>query len=194
MAEPAKDRKKELYEAYLAVPRHLRAEIIRGTLHVMPRPAPRHASASSVLGGRLNGPFQLGDGGPGGWWILFEPELHLEPEEPVVPDLAGWRLETLPELPDAAFFTIAPDFACEVLSKSTEKLDRDEKLPLYAAHGVRHVWLVDPIARTLEAYTLGERGRWREVRHYRADDRARIAPFDAVELDLSLLWSSPRRA
>jgi Uma2 family endonuclease len=194
VTEPAKDRKQELYEAYLAVPSHMHAEIVRGTLHVMPRPAPRHASASSVLGGRLNGPFQLGDGGPGGWWILFEPELHLEPDEPVVPDLAGWRVETLPELPVTSFFTTAPDWACEVLSKSTEKLDRDEKLPLYADHGVRHVWLVDPIAQTLEAYALGEGGRWREVRHYRAGDRARIAPFDAIELDLSVLWSPPRRA
>jgi Uma2 family endonuclease len=194
VAQPAEDRRKQLYNSYLVVPEHLHAEIVRGTLHVMPRPSPRHASASSVLGGRLNGPFQLGEGGPGGWWILFEPEVHLVPEEPVVPDLAGWRVETMPELPDTAFITAAPDWVCEVLSRSTEKLDRDEKLPLYAEHGVGQVWLVDPLARTLEAYTLGESGRWREVRHYRADERARIAPFEAIELDLSLLWAGPRRA
>lgn len=111
-----------------------------------------------------------------------------------MPDLAGWRVERVPELPDTAFFTVAPDWVCEVLSKSTEKLDRDDKLPLYAEHGVGHVWLVDPTARTLEAYTLGDGRRWREVRHYRADERARIAPFEAIELDLSLLWSPPRRA
>ena len=165
VAEPAKDRRKELYAAYLAVPEHLHAEIVRGTLHVMPRPAPRHANASTVLAGRLGGPFQLGDGGPGGWWILFEPELHL-----------------------------VPDWTCEVLSKSTEKVDRDEKLPLYAERGVHHVWLVDPLARTLEVYALSEPGQWREVRHYGENERVRAAPFDAVELDLSLLWSSPRRA
>jgi len=194
MAQPAEDRKKQLYASYLAVPAHLHAEIVRGTMHVMPRPSPRHASASSVLGGRLNGPFQLGDGGPGGWWILFEPEVHFDPDEPVVPDLAGWRVERMPELPDTAFFTVAPDWVCEVLSKSTERLDRDEKLPLYAEHGVGHVWLVDPIAQMLEAYTLGEGLRWREVRHYRSDEHARIAPFQEIELDLSLLWAAPRRA
>ena len=160
----------------------------------MPRPSPRHASASSVLGGRLNGPFQLGDGGPGGWWILFEPELHLTPQEPVVPDIAGWRVETMPDLPQTAYFTTVPDWTCEVLSRSTEKLDRDEKLPLYSERGVGHVWLVDPVAQTLEAYTLEEPGRWREVRHYRANDRARIPPFEAIELDLAVLWSAPRRS
>lgn len=136
--------------------------------------------------------FRSGTAGPGGG-ILFEPEVHLVPDEPVVPDLAGWRVETMPELPDTAFFTTVPDWACEVLSKSTQKLDRDEKLPLYAEHGVGHVWLVDPMDQTLEACTFGEPGRWREVRHYRADERARLAPFEAIELDLSLLWASPRR-
>ncbi|HEY6722746.1 MAG TPA: Uma2 family endonuclease [Polyangiaceae bacterium] len=110
------------------------------------------------------------------------------------PDLTGWRIETMPELPETAFFTAKPDWVCEVLSRSTEKLDRDEKLPMYAEHGVSHVWLVDPVAQALEAYTLGDAGRWSEVQHYRGGDRVRIAPFDAIELDLSLLWSSPRRA
>lgn len=185
--------RKALYEAYRAVPRHRRAEIVRGTLHVMPRPAPRHANASSVLGVKLGGPFHLGEGGPGGWWILDEPELHLEPEEPVVPDLAGWRVERMPELPDTTYFTLAPDWLCEVLSKSTEKLDRDDKLPLYAEHGVAHVWLVDPIAQTLEVYRLGGDRRWLEVQHYSGDQRVTAAPFDAIELDLAALWSPPRK-
>ena len=192
MGLPAQDRRRALYEAYLAVPAHRHAEIVRGTLHVMPRPAPRHANAASVLGVRLGGPFQLGEGGPGGWWILDEPELHLEPEEPIVPDLAGWRVETMPELPETAYFTIVPDWVCEVLSKSTEKLDRDDKLPLYAEHGVAHVWLVDPIAQTLEVYVLGDDRRWREVQHYSGHERVRAAPFAAIELDLNALWSPPR--
>jgi Uma2 family endonuclease len=194
MGEAARDRRKALYEAYLAVPPHKHAEIVRGTLHVMPRPAPRHANAASVLGGELQGPFQRGRGGPGGWWILHEPELHLDPDEPVVPDLAGWRVERMPSLPETAYFAIVPDWICEVLSKSTEKIDRDDKLPLYAEHGVRHVWLVDPIAQTLEVHTLGDEGRWREVRHYRGDERVRAAPFDAIEIELVALWSQPRKA
>jgi Uma2 family endonuclease len=191
MAQPAHDRRRHLYEAYRKVPAHQCAEIVRGTLYVMPRPAPRHANASSVLGATLNGPFQRGRGGPGGWWILFEPELHLVELEPMVPDLAGWRVERMPELPETAFFSVAPNWICEVLSSSTEKLDRDEKLPLYAEHGVGHVWLVDPIAMTLEVHVLGEIGHWREVRAYRGDERVRAAPFEAIEITLSDLWSPP---
>ncbi len=194
MAKPAPlDRRQALYDAYCAVPRHQHAEIIGGTLYVLPRPAPRHANATSVLGGELNGAFQRGRGGPGGWWVLFEPELQLVDLEPMVPDLAGWRVERMPSLPDTAYFSIAPDWICEVLSKSTEAIDRNEKLPRYAAHGVSHVWLIDPIARTLEVYTLGDDHRWREVRVFDGDRRIRVEPFAAIELDLGALWASPRR-
>lgn len=188
-----KDRREELYQAYLAIPEHQHAEIVNGTLYVLPRPAPRHANAASVLGGELNPPFQRGRGGPGGWWILFEPELHLVPKEPMVPDIAGWRVERMPELPDT-FFTVVPDWVCEVLSKSTEKLDRDEKLPIYASYGVGHVWLVDPIEKELEVYTLDDDCRWREVRVHRGDVRVRVPPFEAIELDLAALWSPPKRS
>jgi Uma2 family endonuclease len=196
MVRPAHDpldERDELYEAYLRVPSHQRAEIVHGTLYVMSRPSPKHANAASVLGAELNTPFQLGRGGPGGWWILDEPELQLVPKEPVVPDLAGWRLERMPELPDTAYFTLAPDWVCEVLSRSTEKLDRDQKLPYYAEHGVRHVWLLDPIDKRLEVYALDAAGkRWREVRIHQGDRPVRAAPFDAIELDLATLWATPR--
>lgn len=194
MAEPARDRRLALYEAYRKVAPHRHAEIVRGTLYVMPRPAPRHANASSVLGVELGGPFQRGRGGPGGWWILDEPELHFYDLEPVVPDLAGWRVERMPELPDTAYFSVVPDWICEVLSKSTESLDRDEKLPLYAEQGVEHVWLLDPIAKTLEAHAHPESGRWREVLVYEGDVSVRVAPFDAIELELAALWSPPRKS
>jgi len=190
MAAPGlHDRRQALYDAYCAVPEHQRAEIIDGTLYVLPRPAPRHANASSVLGGKLNGAFQLGDGGPGGWWILDEPELHLVPLEPMAPDLAGWRVERMPTLPETAYFTLAPDWICEILSKSTETVDRNKKLPLYAAHGVSHVWLLDPIAKTLEVHALDDDRRWRNVRVYEGDVRVRAEPFAAIELDLAVLWA-----
>jgi len=192
VAHPAKDRQRALYDEYQRVPPHQHAEIVRGTLYVMPRPAPRHANAATVLAGDLSGPFQRRRGGPGGWWILFEPELHLIELEPIVPDLAGWRLERMPSLPETAYFSIVPDWICEVLSRSTESLDRDEKLPLYAERGVEHVWLLDPIARTLEAHAHPESGRWREVRVYQGDARVRVAPFEAIELELAALWSPPQ--
>jgi Uma2 family endonuclease len=195
MVRPARNRRDELYEEYQGLPQHEHAEIINGTLYVVPRPSPRHASAASALNRRIGTPFQDGNGGPGGWWILVEAELQLVEKEPVIPDVAGWRVERMPELPETAYFAVVPHWVCEVLSKSTERIDRDEKLPYYAKHGVRHVWLVDPIDKRLEVYTLDdETERWREVRTYRADNGAiRAAPFDAVELDLAALWSAPKR-
>jgi Uma2 family endonuclease len=193
MVKPARDQRDDLYEAYLRVPEHQHAEIVNGTLHVMSRPSPRHADAASILGGELVGPFRRGRGGPGGWWIIDEPELQLVPKEPVIPDLAGWRIGRMPELPDTAHFTLVPDWICEVLSKSTEKLDRDEKLPYYAEHGVQHVWLLDPIDKRLEVHSLNvETRRWREARIYQGDTTLRAEPFDAIELDLGALWAPPR--
>ena len=195
IVQPARDPRDELYEAYLRVPEHQCAEIVNGTLYVMSRPAPRQTNAASVLGIEIGGPFQRGRGGPGGWWILDEPELQLVAKEPIVPDLAGWRLERMPELPDTACFTLVPDWVCEVLSRSTEKLDRDEKLPYYAAHGVAHVWLIDPLDKHLEVYALDPTTRrWREVRIHQGDATVRAEPFHAIELDLGTLWSLPRRA
>jgi Uma2 family endonuclease len=114
--------------------------------------------------------------------------------EPMVPDLTGWRVERMPELPETAYFTLAPDWVCEVLSRSTESVDRNEKLPIYAAHGVRHVWLLDPVAKTLETHALGEVGHWREVSIHQGDIKVRAAPFEAIELDLAGLWGPPHAA
>lgn len=171
----------------MKVPDHLVGEVLGGELHVTHRPSPRHASASSGLGGALHGPFDRGRGGPGGWWILDEPQLHLE-EDIIVPDLGGWRRERLPQLPLEAFFQLAPDWICEVLSPATAALDRVKKLGVYAREGVAHAWLIDPIARTLEVLRL-ERGRWTIVSTAAASDLIRAEPFEALELDLTLLWA-----
>ena len=176
------------------VPARYVAELVRGVLHTFPRPAPRHAMASSRLGGDLIGPFDRGKSGPGGWVILHEPELHFpDPTEPgevdaLVPDLAGWRVVRMPELPETAFFTVAPDWICEVLSPSTAAFDRAEKMAVYAREGVRHAWLVDPIARTLEVFALGADGRWVLHGVHRDKARVRAEPFDAIELELGVLW------
>jgi Uma2 family endonuclease len=194
MDERDRQRRDALYEEYRNMPEYLHAEIIHGTLYVTSRPAPKHANASSVLGIELGGPFQRGRGGPGGWWIIDEPEIWFQDKEPVIPDLAGWRLERMPELPDTAHFELVPDWICEVLSPSTSKLDQDVKLPLYAEQGVRHIWIVDPIEKRLDVYTRYEdKPRWREVRQY-TRGAVRAAPFDAIELPLEALWSPPAPA
>src|SRR5262249_45228313 len=156
MAEPAK--RAATYADLLAVPEPLVAEILFGELVTHPRPAPRHALAAIRLGAILSGPFDLGIGGPGGWAFLPEPEVHLG-EHVAVPDIAGWRLERFPELPDTAWIETAPDWVCEVLSPSTESNDRGDKRLIYADAAVPHVWHIDPILKMLEAYELKD-GKW----------------------------------
>jgi Uma2 family endonuclease len=195
MSQPAEQRPGATYADWEAVPPHQVAELINGTLYIFSRPGPKHTDVASVLGVLLGGPFRLGRGGPGGWWILHEPELQFPNpavkagKDVLQPDLAGWRRERLPKLPEIGHFALAPDWICEILSDSTEKVDREEKMPIYAREGVRHAWLVDPIARTLEVYALGEQRRWSRAVVHRDDVRVRVEPFDAIDLDLSLLWA-----
>lgn len=175
------------YEDLFDLPEHLVGEILNGRLVTHPRPAPKHALAYSSLGEELVGPFHKGRGGPGGWWILDEPEIHIGGDV-VVPDLAGWRRERMPRLPDTAWFELAPDWLAEILSPATARVDRTEKLPLYARWGVGHVWLVDPELRTLEAYE-NQGGRWVLLAALKEDDRVALPPFDAVAFSLAGLWA-----
>lgn len=180
-------KKPATYAELEELPPHLVGEIIDGNLITSPRPASLHARAASRLGSRLDGPFDRGAGGPGGWLILDEPELHIVGQV-LVPDLAGWRRARMPEMPDVAAFDLAPDWVCEVLSPGTAKLDRVQKMRHYAAANVTHIWLVDPAATTLEVYRLDGEG-WRLVQTYAGDVMIRPEPFEAAELELGSLWS-----
>jgi Uma2 family endonuclease len=179
-------RKLATYEDLFELPENLVGEIINKRLITQPRPAPRYACAHSNLGVRIGGAFDLGDGGPGGWWILDEPELHIAGDI-LVPDLAGWRRETMPRLADTAWFEIVPDWACEILSPSTARDDRTEKMPLYARMGVGHIWLVDPLLKILEAYE-NQQGRWLLLQTLANDALVSIPPFEVVEWNLGVLW------
>jgi Uma2 family endonuclease len=181
-------RRMATYEDLLQAPDNLVAEIVDGELITSPRPALGHAQASGALRESL-GPFARrpgGPGGPGGWWILFEPELHLGPDI-LVPDLAGWRRERMPVLENVPYSEIAPDWVCEVLSPTTGRLDRVRKKPIYARERVGHLWLVDPIACTLEVYRI-EGNRWLDVGAYGGAEIIRAEPFEAVELDMGRWW------
>jgi Uma2 family endonuclease len=184
MADPA--RRRATYSDLHAVPDRLVAEILDGDLFTSPRPAPRHARAASSLGGELYGPFDRGRGGPGGWVILDEPELHLSGDA-LVPDLAGWRRERLPELPEVTAFELAPDWVCEVLSPSTAPLDRTRKLPIYARERVSHAWLVDPGLKTLEVLRL-DGGGYRIVGAWYGEAIVQCEPFEAHPIHLVDLW------
>ena len=186
MTEPA--RKRATYQDILDAPRTKVAEIINGVLYVSPRPALPHATVSMSLSSELVNPFQRGRGGPGGWVFMFEPELAIG-EDTLVPDLAGWRSERLPVVADVPSIDLPPDWLCEVASPSTEKLDRTEKLAIYAGHGVKHVWLVSARRRSLEVFRLqGE--HWLLVGVHRDEAKIHAEPFEAVELDLGVLWAN----
>jgi Uma2 family endonuclease len=190
MGDPAKRR--ATYDDVLAAPEHVVAEVVNGVLHTQPRPGAPHARASTRLGTELGGPFDRGKGGPGGWIILDEPELHLG-EDIVVSDLGGWRRERMPRLPmEAKYFSLAPDWICEVLSPSTQAFDRSEKMDVYAREGVRRAWLVDPLARLLEVWRLEDGkhgGQWLRVGTWTGEALVRAEPFDAIELELAALWA-----
>jgi Uma2 family endonuclease len=187
MAEPA--RRRARYEDVLAAPANKVAEIIHGALVLSPRPAGPHAAAATALGEELGPPFKRGKGGPGGWIILDEPELHLGAEV-LVPDLGGWRRETMAAVANEPYFTIRPDWVCEVLSPSTERPDRGDKIALYAAAGVSQAWLVNPLLRTLEVLRLSPNApnEWLTLGVFRDDARVRAEPFAAFELELAVLW------
>jgi Uma2 family endonuclease len=182
-------KRRATYEDLMQVPDTKVAEIVDGELFVSPRPASPHAFAATVLGTDLVASFHRAAGdpdGPGGWWLLFGPEIHFG-EDVVVPDWAGWRRERMPVFPDAAFFTLAPDWVCEVVSPSTGRLDRSRKMGVYGREGVANLWLVDPLARTLEIYRL-EAGRWVVVGIHAGDDVIRTEPFAATALGLTRWW------
>ncbi len=189
MLEPA--RKLATYEDLCALPEHLIGELIGGTLYGQPRPAGPHALVLSGLGIDLGGPFDRGRGGPGGWVIVDEPELHFG-SDVLVPDMAGWRAGRLPAAEmKAAFFETAPDWVAEIASPSTTRIDRLLKMPLYARVGVDHLWLVEPVACIVEAFVRSG-SEWTRLGVWGDESQARIPPFDAVPLDLLQLWERSR--
>jgi Uma2 family endonuclease len=179
-------KKDATYADLRAVPENFVAEILGGELYASPRPASPHAVAAGALFRKLGGPFQDGENGPGGWWFIVEPELHFGADV-LVPDLAGWRRQRMPKIPNVAHFTLVPDWVCEVLSPSTRAIDRRKKLPIYAREGVCSVWLIDPLQQRLEVLRLQSQ-RWSLVATHEADAEVRAEPFNAIELALRVLW------
>jgi len=180
--------KPSLYEQLLTLPEGLTGEIFNGQLRTQPRPAWPHSLAGSRLGADLEVAYGRGRGGPGGWWIVFKPEVHFVLDTVVlVPDIAGWRRERMLTPPEGHKIQVIPDWICEIFSLSTKSTDREEKMPLYARYGVRFAWLVDPRTHSLEAYALAD-GNWSPLGFFRDDDRVSVAPFAEIVIYLAELW------
>ena len=181
------DSPRATYQDVIDAPRHKVAEIVDGKLYIFPRPAIPQAVAKTGIGVFIGSAFDLGRrDGPGGWWILNEPEIHLG-EDILVPDNTGWQREKVPVFPDVKYFTVAPDWVCEVLSPLTRKLDLGGKRAVYAREGVGHLWLVDPGARSLEAFEL--RGtQWLLIDTLFDDAQVSLPPFEAISFNLGDLW------
>lgn len=187
MSKAARLNRLATYDDILQLPPNVIGEIVDGALYVSPRPSAKHAIATTKLITKLDGSFGSKDGGgPGGWWILVEPELHIA-SDVLVPDLAGWRRERMPTIPDVLYFELVPDWICEVLSPSNAQLDRAKKVPKYSACKVKHLWLVDPVARTLEVFRL-ESEKWALLQTFSENEKFKAEPFQAMEFDLSALW------
>ena len=187
--QPSAERRPATYQDLLDAPEHMIAQILDGELLLSPRPAGPHTHGASIIGIDIGGPFFCKPGGgrgPGGWWILHEPELHLGPHV-VVPDLVGWRRERMAVYPRGAYVTLPPDWVCEVVSPSTASVDRIRKMQVYAHAAVPWVWLVDPLAKTLEVFQLRE-GFYSLVQAFAGNETVRAKPFDAVALEMERWW------
>jgi Putative restriction endonuclease len=183
---PVTKTKPATYADIEALPPNVVGEILYGALVTQPRPARRHAAASSILGMTLGPPFSFGNGGPGGWIIIDEPELHLG-QHVVVPDLAGWKRERLVGREEGAWFEEVPNWICEVLSPATEVYDRGEKRKIYVEHGVDFLWLLDPRIRNLEVFVRVEKS-WLLINSFSGSAAVSAPPFDAISFSLGQLW------
>ncbi|MHC1727161.1 MAG: Uma2 family endonuclease [Syntrophobacteraceae bacterium] len=189
MAETAT--KKATYNDLYGIPENMTGEIINGELVVTPRPSRKHVYTASAVEMKIGLPYQFGEGGgPGGWIILLEPEIGLG-EHTLVPDLAGWKAERYPEEEPHNWISVCPDWVCEVLSPNTQRIDKMQKMPLYARYGVPHLWLIDPVAKTLDVFRL-KSGEWVVAGLFVEGAKMRAEPFAEIEIDLNDLWQESR--
>ncbi len=184
MSEPVE--KKAVYEDLYSIPEDMTGEIISGELIVTPRPSRKHVYATSRLDKEIGNPYELGRGGPGGWVILVEPEVKLG-ENTLVPDLAGWKKERFPVKEPHNWISVAPDWVCEMLSPGSWRVDRIDKMPIYAQYGVSYLWLADPVNQTLEVFRLQD-GEWVVAGLHKGNAKIRAVPFVEIEINLSDLW------
>ena len=184
-------RENATYQDVVDAPEHKIAEILGGKLYISPLLPPLHSVARMSLNIVLGNAFDRGIDGPGGWWILRAPELHFGTspnEDVIVPDVVGWQRQRLPKIPDVPYMTLPPDWVCEIVTPVTRELDTGIKSDTYARAGVPHLWLIDPVARTLEAIEL-QNGKWKSIATLSGNAQVALPPFEAASFSLNELWS-----
>lgn len=173
-------------EDLLAIPEEERFhEIIGGELVRKDMPSFRHGVTQGGLAERLRGPYHRRPGGryPGGWWFVTETEIQFNEHEIYRPDVAGWRRERLPEMPNEFPVHLRPDWVCEILSPSNAKNDVVLKMRTYHRYQVRYYWLIDPVEETLEVRRWTEQG-YLVVQSAAAQKRIAPEPFEVVRLSV----------
>lgn len=178
----------ELYREIAALPQGVTGEILGpGWLRTMSRPGAGHRRAAWKARRGLGG-IDLLEGGSG-WWLEVECEITFG-ECLLVPDLAGWRVDEEPDFIQENPVTVRPDWVCEILSRSTQRADRAIKLPIYAAHGVGHMWIIDPEARSVEVFeNIG--GKAALVATAIGEVHRVLPPFPD-EIDVGSFWRKPK--
>jgi len=171
----------------LALPGDARSEVVAGTVVEKAAPSGEHSLAQSGLTMFLGSFHRRGGGGPGGWWILVEVDIELEPHEVYRPDVAGWRREGHPAPPRGRPLRTRPDWICEVLSPSNARTDLVTKFRVLHRCGVPHYWIVDPERELLVVH------RWEPAGYLTAltagrGETVRAEPFDAIELPIGILF------
>ena len=173
---------------WLAQPEDARLELIDGEFFEKAAPTMDHARAQISIGAFIWGSFDRkpgGPSGPGGWWIGSEVDIALDGRG-YRPDLAGWRRERMPVLRKERPVTVRPDWICEIVSESNRTTDTVKKLRRYHQSGVPHYWILDQLERTLTVHRNGPDGYLIALRA-EAHERVRAEPFDAIELQVSVL-------
>jgi Uma2 family endonuclease len=178
-------------EEWLAIPEELRAELINGRIVYQGMPGPVHGRAQLALGALVRAPYDRRPGGadrPGGWWISMEVDLEIAGLG-CRPDVLGWRRDKHTAMPTPSargVVTVAPDWICEVLSRTTAHLDLGEKRVGYHRAEVAHYWLLDPHNETLTVLVWTPQGYLVDLVAGRGD-KVRAPPFEAIEIDVSEL-------
>ena len=191
MSVSAKSRPRATLAEFLAIPDETRFhEIIDGELVRKAMPSPPHARSQVNVVGRIHQPFGRRPSGPpsapGGWWFLTEAEI-LFGGEPLRPDVAGWRRERLPRIPDETPMSVIPDWVCEILSATHSTNDTVKKKRIYHPSGVQHYWIIDPREETLCVYRHTKEG-YLEVLAAERGEQVRAEPFGAIELPVAALF------